>query len=81
MSKLPSPPAGQQRIVFEDGRVAFLARADFSMHREEDETRVVYPRGESGITFRFSLHTRPFQREMPADLAERFVMDHASHKP
>jgi hypothetical protein len=78
MSALPQPPAGQQWISFTEGPVAFLAPADFGMHREEDDTVAVYPPGESGITLRFSLHTRPLQPQMPADVAERFVTDHAA---
>ncbi len=51
------------------------------MHREDDDTVVVYPPGESGITLRFSLHTRPLQPQMPADVAEQFVAEYAaSHR-
>ena len=49
------------------------------MHREGDETVAVHPPGdESGITLRFSLHTRQLQLRMPADVAEQFVTDHAA---
>jgi hypothetical protein len=76
---LPKAPAGQRWIVFDDGRVAFLAPADYAMHREPDETVAVHPPGdESGVTLRFSLHTRQLDPQMPADVAERFVSDHAT---
>jgi hypothetical protein len=76
---LPKAPAGQRWIVFDDGRVAFLAPADYAMHREPDETVAVHPPGnQSGITLRFSLHTRPLHAQMPADVAEQFVAGHAS---
>jgi hypothetical protein len=78
MSALPPPPADRQWISFADGPVAFLAPADFATHREDDDTVAVYPPGESGITLRFSLHTRPLQPEMPADVAEQFVSEHAA---
>lgn len=81
MSALPRPPAGQQWISFADGPVAFLAPADFALHREDDDTVAVHPPGDSGITLRFSLHTRPLQPDMPADVAEQFVTEHAArHK-
>ena len=76
---LPKAPAGQRWIVFDDGRVAFLVPADYAMHRERDETVAVHPRGnDSGITLRFSLHTRQLHSQMPADVAEQFVADHAT---
>jgi len=77
MSDLPQPPVGQQWVTFSGGSVAFIAPSDFVTHREEDDTVAVYPPGESGITLRFSLHTRPLQPEMPADVAEQFVTEHA----
>ena len=58
--------------------MAFLAPADFVMHREQDETVAVYPPGDSGITLRFSLHTRPLQPKMAPKVAEQFVAEHAS---
>jgi hypothetical protein len=76
---LPKAPAGQRWIVFDDGRVAFLAPTDYAMHREADETVAVHPPGEdSGITLRFSLHTLQLHLQMPADVAEQFVTDHAT---
>ena len=76
---LPKAPAGQRWIVFDDGRVAFLAPTDYAMHRERDETVAVHPPGnDSGITLRFSLHTDPLNPQMPADVAEQFVTDHAT---
>lgn len=76
---LPKAPAGQHWIVFDDGRVAFLAPTDYAMHRECDETVAVHPPGDhSGITLRFSLHTRQLHPQMPADVAEQFVADHAT---
>ena len=75
---LPKAPAGQRWIVFDDGRVAFLAPANYAMHREPDETVVVHPPGDdSGITLRFSLHTRQLHPQMPADVAKQFVTDRA----
>ena len=80
-ARLPNPPNGQRWIVFDDGRVAFLAPSDYATHREPDETVAVYPSdGDSGITLRFSLHTRPLHPQMPADVAERFVTDHAEQQ-
>ena len=79
--RLPKPPNGQRWVVFDDGRVAFLAPADYATHRERDETVAVYPPGkESGITLRFSLHTRQLSPEMPADVAEQFVVDQAERQ-
>ena len=78
MSALPQPPAGRQWISFVDGPVAFLAPADFATHREDDDTVAVYPPGDSGITLRFSLHKHQLQPEMPADVAEQFVSEHAA---
>ena len=76
---LPKAPEGQRWIVFDDGRVAFLAPAEYAMHRESDQTVAVHPRGaDSGITLRFSLHTDQLNRHMPADVAERFVIEHAA---
>jgi len=76
---LPKAPSGQRWIVFDDGRVAFLASADYVMHREPDETIAVYPPGkDSGITLRLSLHTRHLNSKMPADVAEQFVTEHAT---
>ncbi|MGC3960269.1 MAG: hypothetical protein QM813_20775 [Verrucomicrobiota bacterium] len=78
---LPKVPAGRRWIVFNDGRVAFLAPTDYAMHRERDETVAVYPPGDdSGITLRFSLHTRQLHPQMRADVAEQFVVDHAKTK-
>jgi hypothetical protein len=75
---LPKAPAGQRWIVFDDGRVAFLAPADCAVQREADETVALHPPGnESGITLRFSLHTRQLHAQMPADVGEHFVADHA----
>jgi hypothetical protein len=76
---LPKAPAGERWIVFNDGRVAFRIPADYAMHREDDETVAVYPPGDdSGITLRFSLHTRQLHPQMPADVAEQFVTDRAT---
>jgi hypothetical protein len=76
---LPKAPVGYRWIVFDDGRVAFLAPTDYTMHRERDETVAVHPPGnESGITLRFSLHTSPLHPQMPANVAEQFVTDHAT---
>ena len=76
---LPKAPAGQRWVVFDDGRVAFLAPKDYAIHREQDETVAVYPPGDdSCITLRFSLHTELLQSHMPANVAERFVTDHAT---
>lgn len=78
MNALPQSPVGRQWISFADGPVAFLAPAEFPIHREDDDTIAVYPPGESGITLRFSLHTETLQPEMPANVAEQFVNDHAA---
>ena len=43
MSELPAPPNGQRWVVFEDGRVAFLAPADFTMHREQQQALRLQP--------------------------------------
>src|SRR4051812_19241736 len=76
---LPKAPTGQRWIVFDDGRVAFLAPTDYAMHRESEETIAVHPPSDdSGITLRFSLHTRQLHPEMPADVAEQFVADQAA---
>jgi hypothetical protein len=76
---LPKAPVGKRWIVFDDGRVAFLAPTDYAMHREADETVAVHPPGDdSGITLRFSLHTRPLDPQMPINIAEQFVTDHAT---
>jgi hypothetical protein len=76
---LPKAPADWSWIVFDDGRAAFLAPSDFAMHREADETVAVHPRGpDSGITLRFLLHARQLHPQMPADVAEQFVTDHAT---
>jgi hypothetical protein len=80
MNALPQPPAELQWVSFTDGPVAFLAPAGFGTHREDDDTVAVYPPGDSGITLRFSLHTRPLQPEMPADVAEQFVSEHATSR-
>jgi hypothetical protein len=79
--RLPKPPAGQRWIVFEDGRVAFLAPSDYAMHHEPDETVAVYPPGkDSGITLRFSLHPERLHRNLPADIAEQFLADYARER-
>jgi hypothetical protein len=81
LQSLPKAPAGQTWLVFDDGRVAFQAPSNFSFHFEPDETIAFYPPGkESGITLRFSLHTDPLHPQMPVDVAEQFVIDHASKK-
>jgi hypothetical protein len=78
---LPKAPTGQRWIVFDDGRVAFLVPMDYAVHRELDETVAVHPPGdESGITLRFSLHTRQLHPRMPADVAEQFVTDYATKR-
>jgi hypothetical protein len=78
---LPKAQAGQRWVVFDDGRVAFLVPTDYAMHREANETVAVYPPGDdSGITLRFSLHTRQLHPQMPADVGEQFVIDHAATK-
>ena len=78
---LPKAPNDRRWIVFDDGRVAFLAPKDYAMHREQDETVAVHPPGkDSGITIRLSLHTKPLQPEMPDDVAEQFVTDTASKR-
>lgn len=79
--RLPKPPQAHRWIVFDDGRVAFLAPSDYSTHREGNETVAVYPPGkESGVTLRFSLHTDPLNPQMPADVAEQFVTEQAKQK-
>ena len=76
---LPKAPAGWRWIVFDDGRVAFLAPAEYAMHREADETVAVHPKGnDSGITLRFSLHPKLLLKSMPTDVAEQFVTYHAN---
>ena len=77
---LPKPPEGQRWVVFDDGRVAFLAPLAYAMHREQDETVAVYPPGDSGVTLRFSLHTQQLDPRMPADIAEQFVIEQALQK-
>jgi hypothetical protein len=75
---LPRATPGWRWIVFEDGRVAFLAPKGYALHREPDDTVAVYPPDkDSGVTLRFSLHTETLQPWLPADVAERFVADHA----
>jgi hypothetical protein len=71
MSALPQPPKGQQWISITDGPVAFLVPANFALNREDEDIVAVYSPGDSGITLRFSLHTRPLQPHMPADIAEQ----------
>jgi len=79
--RLPKPPQAHRWVVFDDGRVAFLAPSDYTTHRERDETVAVYPPGkQSGVTLRFSLHTRQLHPQMPADVAEQFVADQAKQK-
>jgi hypothetical protein len=79
--RLPKPPQAHRWVVFEDGRVAFLAPSDYTTHRERNETFSVYPPGkESGITLRFSLHTQQLHPQMPANVAEQFVADHAKRQ-
>jgi hypothetical protein len=79
--RLPKAPLGWRWVIFDDGRVAFLAPADFAMHHEPEETIAVHPRGkDSGITLRFSLHTRQLHSKMPVDVAEQFVADSAETK-
>jgi hypothetical protein len=76
---LPKAPAGQRWIVFDDGRVAFYYPKDYAMHREPDETIAIHPpSSDSGITLRFSLHTRQLHPQMPADVAEQIVADYAT---
>lgn len=78
---LPKPPTDQRWIVFDDGRVAFLAPTAYAMHRERDETVAVYPPGkDSGVTLRLSLHVRQLDPRMPADIAEQYVTEQASQK-
>jgi hypothetical protein len=78
---LPKAPDDRRWIVFDDGRVAFLAPKDYAIHREQDETVAVYPPGkDSGITIRLSLQTKPLQPEMCDDVAEEFVSDAASKR-
>lgn len=75
---LPKAPAGQRWIVFDDGRVAFLAPADYAMHREPDKTVALHPPGnERGVTLRFSLYTRQLHAGMPSHVAEQFVAERA----
>jgi len=78
VSQLPQAPNFFQWIVFDDGRVAFLGPVDFKMHREPEETIAIYPPGDSGITLRFSLHTKPLEPGMPEKVAEEFVADYAA---
>lgn len=67
--------------MFDDARVAFLAPSDYATHRERDETVAVYPPGkESGITLRFSLHTRQPHPQVPANVAEQFVTEQAARQ-
>jgi hypothetical protein len=80
MGALPPAPEYQQWIIFDDGRVAFLAPLKFETHREEDETVAIYPPGDSGITLRFSLHPNTLGSEKPADVGEKFVADEASQR-
>ena len=77
---LPEAPHSLRWIAFDDGRVAFLAPTEFEMHREPDETIAVHPPGDSGITLRLSLHTKPLQPQMPEKVAEEFVADYARSK-
>jgi hypothetical protein len=77
MSTLPKAPDGQCWIIFEDGRVAFLAPVNFKTHREPDDTVAVYPPGDSGITLRFSLHTKQLQPQMPEKVAEEIIADYS----
>jgi hypothetical protein len=75
---LPDAPEGQRWIIFENGPVAFLAPDNFQIHKEFEDTIAIYPAGDSGITLRFSLHTKAMYPELPDDVAERFVADHAA---
>ena len=77
MNALPQAPDSFHWIIFDDGRVAFLAPTDFKMHREPEETIAVYPPGDSGITLRFSLHTKQLEPQMPEKVAEEIVADYA----
>ena len=70
MSKLSKAPQGQCWQTSNDGRVAFLAPADYATHREPDETVAVYPPGnESGVTLRLSLHPESLQPELSNDVS------------
>ena len=77
MNSLPTAPENFHWLTFDDGRVAFLAPIDFKTHREPEETIVIYPPGDSGITLRFSLHTKPLEPQMPEKVAEQFIADYA----
>jgi len=78
---LPKAPADQHWVVFDDGRVAFLAPKNYAMHREPDETVVVHsPDKDSGVTLRFTLHTNQLQPQMPADVAEQVITHYAARK-
>ena len=79
--QLPKAPTGWRWVVFDDGRAAFLAPKDYAIHRERDETVAVYAPGkDSGVTLRFSLHTRLFDLAMPSDVAEQYVIDRATEQ-
>lgn len=79
--RLPKAPVKYHWVVFDAGRVAFLAPSDYATHRERNETLAVYPPGkESGVTLRFSLHPQQLHPQMPADVAEQFVVDQAKLK-
>jgi hypothetical protein len=79
--RLAPAPDGFQWLVFDDARVAFLAPADYSTHREPDQTIAVYPPGDaSGITLRFSLQPQPLDPRLPDDGALRFLEAEAARR-
>src|SRR3954464_2633386 len=75
---LPDAPEGQRWMIFDNGPVAFLAPVNFQTHKEVEDTIAIYLPGDSGVTLRFSLHTKAMHSDMPANVAEQFVIDHAS---
>jgi hypothetical protein len=69
-----STPAGWKSHALGKGQVTVAAPADYRESTEPEETLVLAPANDPGVTLRFNLH------DLPADVGADFVRDQAKKK-
>lgn len=74
-----STPAGWKSLPLGKGQITVAVPADFGKGTEPEETLVLTPPNDPGITLRFNLHYLEGQG-VPTDVGVQFVRDQAKKK-
>jgi hypothetical protein len=74
-----SPPADWKSHPLGKGQVTVRAPADYRQSSEPEDTLVLTPPNDSGVTLRFSLHYLE-GKGLPEDVGSKFVRDEAKKK-